>query len=185
MNSVSKIFWGGLQASDLLSRTFPWPSLFSSKHLVEIHPFFRKVPRDSYTLHTSFGKFRKTHTLRIVLSESSERLIHAVYLFRKVPKDSYTPHSTFGKFRETHTHCRVLSESSERPIHTAEYFRKVPKDSYMLHSTFGSSRKSKMSIKPLSESSESNKCKRITPYRRDSGIKSMSVKPSQSLARAE
>ena len=119
----------------------PTKPLFLFLGILRFHPCFRKVPKDSFSLQNTFGKFRETHTTRSVLSESSERLIQPVEYFRKVPRDLYNLQSTFGKFRETYTTRRVLSENSERPIQRAEYFRKVPRDSYNVQSTFGTFRK--------------------------------------------
>ena len=48
----------------------------------------------------TFGKFRETHTMCSILSESSERPIQCAAYFRKVPRDSCNVQSTFGKFRK-------------------------------------------------------------------------------------
>ena len=127
----------------------------SSERLIQRVEYFRKVPRDLYSVQSAFGKFRETYTTCRVLSKSSERPIQRAAYFRKVPRDPYNIQRTFGKFRETHTTCRVLSESSERLIQCVEYFRKFPRDSYNMQSTFGKFRETYTMCRILSEVSES------------------------------
>ena len=72
----------------------------SSERPIQCAEYFRKVPRDPYSVQSTFGKLRKTYAVCRALSGSSESLIQCVKYFRKVPRDLYSVHSTFGKFRE-------------------------------------------------------------------------------------
>ena len=47
----------------------------SSESPIQHAAYFRKVPRDPYNVQHTFGKFRETHAMCRVLSESSESTI--------------------------------------------------------------------------------------------------------------